>query len=750
MVTRRNFLTTNMTAAALSTLGIHRRLLAEVATERRLEEKEPAHSDRDFWNDWPSYMIRNMNQARESRRAMLAAIQSKPQVEERNATVRSQLWQLLGGRPEKTPLNPRITGAIQRNGYRIEKLIFESLPQIYVTAHLYVPTTGKPPFPAILAPIGHSPNGKAAVRYQYTYQNLARKGYVVLTWDPFGQGERIQYLQPGTNHTCFHAVSMEHTQAGRPMILFGDGLAKYLAWDGIRGLDYLLMRTEVDPRRIGCTGQSGGGTMTMFLGALEPRIHAAVAIEGAFANVAGPYYDPPGSISDAETDIVGSLPLRMDRGDVLAAFAPKPLLVCYTNNDEGQTYGPMNSEAIHENYTELTRVYGILGAKNKVDLFAGDLPHGMDFFSRRAIYGWFNRWFDKMDAGIDEAEYEAAPDSTLNVTLTGQVSTSLGRRSIVELNATRATTLLPHSHFANRDDEFSAAANTVRQELTRLLALPSERSALHVKVLSSNRTSRRRIEEIQFESEPGVRIVGWFIAPLNGASTHPCVLYVSNGSSDEVVAEPSSFDGLLDAGQAICAVAVRGTGLSTPRPPNGGPVFYQQMNLEERFAWANLVLGTPVLGQRIWDVVRAVQYLAARSDVTPSQIRMIGQEEAGLAALIASALDDRVRSVLLTKTIVSYMTIVQSKDYSLALDWFVPGILEHFDLPDIAASMSPRPVWIVDAVDASGALLPFKDVRAMYAQRLGDNSDALRNIEIRGCSNEGGDCYLDWVGVGAS
>ncbi|HZC43406.1 MAG TPA: acyl-CoA thioester hydrolase/BAAT C-terminal domain-containing protein, partial [Acidobacteriaceae bacterium] len=207
------------------------------------------------------------------------------------------------------------------------------------------------------------------------------------------------------------------------MILFGDGLARYLAWDGIRGLDYLLTRPDVDPTKIGCTGQSGGGTMTMFLGALEPRIHAAVAIEGAFANVAGPHYDPPGAISDAETDLVGSLPLRIDRGDLLAAFAPKPLLVCYTKSDDGQTYGPMYSESILENYAELTHFYGILGAPHNVGLFAGDLPHGMDFFSRRAIYGWFNRWFDKLDAGVEEAEYDAGPDSSLNATSSGQVST---------------------------------------------------------------------------------------------------------------------------------------------------------------------------------------------------------------------------------------------------------------------------------------------------------------------------------------
>ena len=745
MVTRRRFLATNLTVAAASVLGIPSPILGEVAPSSLVSENQLPRSHREFWNDWPDSITRNMNQARESRRALLAQIQSRQQVDARNENVRSQLWQLLGGRPEETPLNPRITGSLQRNGYRIEKLVFESMPEIYVTANLYTPTTGQPPFPAILAPIGHTANGKAAMRYQYTYQNLARKGYIVLTWDPFGQGERIQYLQPGTNHTRFRAISMEHTMAGRPMILFGDGLANYLAWDGIRGLDYLLTRPEVDPQRIGCTGQSGGGTMTMFLGALEPRIHAAVAIEGNFANVAGPLYDPPGSISDAETDIVGSLPLRMDRGDLLTAFAPKPLLVCYTKNDEGETYGPLNTEAVIENFDELTRVYGILGASDKVGLFAGDLPHGMDFFSRRAIYGWFNRWFDKMEAGVEEAEYDAAPDSALNATSTGQVLTSLHGRTVVELNTDRAKTLLPTSCFATGGLEPSDAREKVCTQLSKLLALPSEKTALHAQVFSSNIRKKDRIEEIKFESEPGVRIVGWFVAPQDGAAKHPCVLYVSNGYADEAVGEPSPFNDVLRQGHALCAIAPRGTGLSTPRPPRGGPVFYQQMNLGERFAWANLIQGNSVIGQRVWDVVRTLDYLSSRPDVDASQIRVIGQEEAGLAVLMATVVDQRIRSILLARMLVSYMSVVQSTDYSLSLDWFVPGILRHFDVPDLSAAIYPRSVWVVDAVDAPGRTLTAQEVRQSWAQRIPDDSAVMRKLRILNTSEQSQETYLDWL-----
>ena len=206
----------------------------------------------------------------------------------------------------------------------------------------------------------------------------------------------------------------------------------------------------------------------------------------------------------------------MDRGDLLAAFAPKPLLVCYTRNDEGETYGPVNTEATIENYDELVRVYGILGEKNKVQLFSGDLPHGMDFFSRRAIYGWFNRWFDKMDAGVDEAEYDDGPDSALNATTTGQVSTSLRGRSVVQLNSDRARNLLPASPFRTAANA-SSAGGQVRTQLTALLALPSQRTPLRGKTISSNVRRKQHIEEIQFESEPGMRITGWFVEPQDGS-----------------------------------------------------------------------------------------------------------------------------------------------------------------------------------------------------------------------------------------
>jgi len=739
MVNRRTFLMGNATVIGQSALRFHWPSLRAIPTEVGQEQIPP--SQRDFWNDWPNYLTKNMNQAAAFRKALLAKIQSKDQILIRSATVRAQLWEILGGRPKETPLNVRTVGTIDRSGYCIEKLTFESMPEVYVTANLYLPTKGKPPFPGILMPLGHTPNGKAYRNYQYSCQNLARKGYVVLAYDPFGQGERRQYL--GAKHPLY--PTGEHLQAGRPMILFGSAFARYRVWDGIRSLDYLLSRSEVDPQRIGCTGHSGGGTMTMYMMALDPRLQAAVAVEANFENTAGPKFDPPGAIADAEQDIVGSLPLGLDRGDLLAAFAPKPFLMCYTVHDQGQTYSPVYEEAIKENYDELLRVYGIFGATDKLELFAGNLPHDLDFFQRRAMYGWFNRWFGKIDADVEEADFEASPDADLNCTTTGQVLTSLGGRSIVQLNRDRAKELLPSSLFSIQVADPSSAREQVRMQLATLLACPSKRAPLNGRTLSSSLGKSLRIDEIQYESEPGIRITGWFVRPRKRVATHPCILYISDGLADEAVAEPSPLDEISSHGSAICAINLRGIALSAPRPPSGGPEFYGGMTLEERFAWTALVLGNPLIGQRVWDVLRALDYLESRSDVDASQIRILGNGSAGLAALMATALDERVRSILINRTLATYISVVDSKSYTVALDWFVPGILQHFDIPDIAAAIYPRPVWIANAVDAEGTILPESVVREIYSQRMTAASVALKELVIRTTAEDDKETYIDWL-----
>lgn len=746
MTTRRKFLAANLIGAA----GLVANPLPIFSTPSSSDPPQAAQpqtrSDRDFWVDWPAYLTTGMNQARSRRLADLAKIRSAAQAHERIAMVRSKLWELIGGVPDRTPLNPRVTGTLDRGQYRIENIVFESFPKVYVTANLYLPTSGKPPYPAILAPVGHSDNGKAYHYYQHLYQNLARQGYVVLSYDPFGQGERLQYIDPKTGQSLYGPTG-EHSQAGRPMVLMGESFALYCAWDGIRGLDYLVSRPEVDGTRLGCTGQSGGGTMTMYLAALEPRLSAAVVSDGNTENVAGPFFDPPGATDDAEQNITGSLPLGIDRGDLLLAFAPKPLLICYTTHDEGVTYSPVYEESTKNIYAELQRIYGLLGAKNRVGLFASHLPHGLNFFNRRPTYAWFNRWFQNPTSETAEAALDRFPESELNTTRTGQVLTSLGGRSVVQLNADRAQVVIDKSPFQNVSMNTPSIRAQAEKDLAGLLALPRQKSPLHSRVRSSNLRNSVVIEEVQFESEPGMRVPGWFVRPSATNRRLPTVLYLIDEGGDDVVAEPGSMDRLLAAGFAVYAIDLRGLGLTTPRFPSGGPNYYDgSVHLDERFAWTCLVMGRPILGQRVWDTLRALDYLISRPDVDRTAIRIVGVRNSGLAAMMAALLDPRVRSVLVDRTVASYASILRSKFYSVQLAWFVPGILRKFDLPQLAAAISPRPCWILNGADANGQILPETSLRQQYSREIRNEAPSPATLRLLvTLERDPQDSYLQWL-----
>ncbi|MCS5571480.1 MAG: acetylxylan esterase, partial [Pseudomonadales bacterium] len=211
-----------------------------------------------------NFMVAQVRKTESQKLRTLESLATRAEAEAYVKNVQEKIRACFGPNPERTPLNPRITGVVERDEYRIENVIFDSRPGFPVTANLYIPKNRKLPLPAVVGTCGHSSNGKAAESYQSFSQGLARLGYVCLIYDPIGQGERLQYvnddltpqLRPGTR---------EHLHAGNQQFLVGDFLGSWRAWDGIRALDYLLTRKEVDPRHVGVTGNSGGGTMTTWL-----------------------------------------------------------------------------------------------------------------------------------------------------------------------------------------------------------------------------------------------------------------------------------------------------------------------------------------------------------------------------------------------------------------------------------------------------------------------------------------------------
>jgi cephalosporin-C deacetylase-like acetyl esterase len=706
MISRREFL-----KAQTAVIGLGNTMYASLPKNMFTEGgyKVSAHADRDYWNDWPQYVSSKVAEAASRRNNQLASIHNASDVARRQDEIRSGVWRLVGGPLEKTPLNAKAVGTVERHSYKIEKIIFESQSGVYVTANVYVPTAAKPPFCALVSPPGHYPEGKEARDYQYLFQNLARKGYVVITYDPWGQGERQQYLDPTTGRPRYQDTGM-HEQAGVPLVLLGDTFALYYIWDAIRALDYLATRPEVDLERVGCVGHSGGGTATMFLCALEPRFQVAVAVEGHVRNFASWRYDPPGSVDDAEQNLVGSAAAGFDRADLLFAFAPKPLLITYTTQDV--VVSPFYLAAVQEVYEEVQNAYTILNAGDKLRVFPAFLPHRFDFFNRCETYAWLNQWLARKELGVKEAPFDSLPQGALNCTPTGQVLTSIGGRSVVQVSSDRALEVIQQSPFngAIRGDA-SRLRDNVRSSLHDLFGFPQTRSPLQAQVLSKGNQTDLTIEEIQFRSEHEIRVPAWFLSPRVRTGSLPVVLYVTEGEKDKAVDVPNEIETIVQRGFAVCAVDLRGSGMTRPRYPASEPFRYYDggQHLLEDFAWAGLILRRPVLGQRVWEFFRCLDYLESRPDIDSSRIHAWGVRGGGLTALLGTALDSRPRSLFCERTLVDFRSVFGVETYNWGLEWFVSGFLRKLDLPDAVAAIAPRPFWTFNPVGPQDNVLPESD-----------------------------------------
>jgi dienelactone hydrolase len=381
-------------------------------------------------NRWPrmvqEWFVKQVREAERKGNERRAAVKTKADAERYVADVRKRIAQSFGLFPKKTPLKPRVTGVVQRDAYHIENVIFESRPGFLVTANLYVPKGRKGKLPGVVGTCGHSNNGKAAGAYQSFAQGLARQGYVVLIYDPIGQGERLQYVDDKLKSKIGVGVR-EHLHAGNQQFLVGEFLGAWRAWDGIRALDYLLTRKEVDPQRVGVTGNSGGGTMTTWLCGLERRW--SMAAPSCFVTTFRRNLENE-LPADTEQCPPKALALGLDHSDFIAAMAPKPVILLGKEKDFFDVRG------LHEAYERLKRLYKLLGAEQNIALFVGPTYHGYSQENREAMYGWFNK-----ATGVSKATKEPAlkleKDETLWCTPRGQVA-GLKSRTVFEFTREKA------------------------------------------------------------------------------------------------------------------------------------------------------------------------------------------------------------------------------------------------------------------------------------------------------------------------
>ncbi|HWQ52161.1 MAG TPA: acetylxylan esterase [Bryobacteraceae bacterium] len=641
-----------------------------------------------------SYLTGLAREQLAARRERVAALRTPEEIAARTAAFRRDLLRMMGGLPtEKPPLQLRRTGRLDRGDYRVEKILYQGQPGVWITANLYVPQNGKPPYPAVLHSTGHSQSAKNRSVYQKLSIGLVKHGFVVLTYDPLGQGERGLFFDADLRESKAGATTVEHEMVGTQSLLAGESLARHMIWDGMRGIDLLASLPEVDAARIGATGCSGGGTLTTYIAALDPRVAAAAPAcyitgwEDQLQADTGP--------QDAEQQFPDLLALGYDHGDFVAAFAPKPYLICSTEQD----FFPL--EGARKTFEEARRIYTLLGAPEKIEWTHDPGGHGMTQGNREGVYGWMKRWLQGGPAGpAVEPPMVTEYEEDLNATPTGQLATSLGGETAGSLNRRRFAVL------AQRHPEPSAAPEIARR-LTRF-ERPA-RPAVHAR--GKQEFGAYSLERLTIESA-GRSLPAALALPRAG-SPRAVVLHVSETAALDEFRSGRDLDRLAAAGYGVLAVDVSGRGETASKWLSYSSAWFGR---EEKEAWLALMTGRTLVGLRAGDIVAALDVLESRKLLPAQGVAGFGKRNAAVDLLHAAAFDRRISSLALEEMPVSWAAVATAPLHRRTFDVIVPGVLGQYDLPDLAAAVAPRPLSIVSARSAAGPILRTEEVKKEYSR----------------------------------
>jgi len=603
--------------------------------------------------------------------------------------LREKFLEAIGEFPARTPLKAKVTGSVRREGYRVEKVIFESQPKLYVTAALFLPDgcSAKRPCPGVLVPCGHAHNAKASGAYQTMGALLALNGMAALVFDPIDQGERIQLLDKDGKEVMWGTRG--HTMAGVGAILIGRNTAWYEIWDGMRAIDYLQSREEVDGERIGCTGNSGGGTQTAYLMALDGRIKAAAP--SCFLNRQGRQIDnAPG---DAEQNIFGQLVFGMDHADYIMMRAPRPVLILAATHDF------FDIRATWVSFRYAKRLYSRMGFAERVDLLENDKKHNYGKLQREGGARWMARWLLGRDGPIVEPEIKLVDEKELHCSPRGQVMLLEGAKSVYDLNARCEKQLAKRRRelWAKRPrDELLARVRRLAG-IRKLAELP----APEVQKVGVVKRKGYRIDKLILKPEQGIVLPSLLFVPDKPADRAP-VLYVhEQGAADAGPGGP--VERLVAAGQTVLAVDLRGTGETQKAGKGkwGADIGHDWVDVYKAY-----LLGRSYVGMRAEDVLVCARHAAARAGGgKKARVELVAVGNVGVPALHAAALEPHLfASVRLTRTVVSWSNVVHTRPTRNQLVNTVHAALRTYDLPDLVRTLGSK-VTIDQPVDALGRAL---------------------------------------------
>ncbi len=581
--------------------------------------------------------------------------------------VRRAVDRAFSPHPPRTSLNPVTTGVVGLEHMDIEKVLFESRPGCLVTANLYLPKDLSGKAPGVLAPCGHTNNGKAGPLYQQFCQRLARAGFVVLIYDPFSQGERDQYH--GIQDKLVSQNTFAHNMMGKQLELVGEWFGMWRAWDGIRALDYLLTRPEVDRRRIGATGNSGGGTLSEWLWAIDERIK--MVAPGCFVTtyLANLESEEP---QDSEQYPPGILGAGLEMVDPMVARAPEPALIM------GQAYDYFDRRGLAKAYGDLKLFYKVLGKPENVRLQIG--PHGHGFFreNQEAMVRFFAR-----HAGLPRPspveDPAPLPDQMLWATPNGNTIVA-GAKPIYMFIEERAGELGAQREIHGQP--------WLRGQVRRVLGVEFRRDLPRYRVLRPDNLGDRRFGRYAIETEAGIRVIlrKLVVQPETSnalEAEQELALYIPNLSAEEEVEEyaPTS-------GSVVCpSYALDPRGMGESLPEGGVDGYYHPYGFDYMFHGFGLMLGQSYLGRRVHDVLSTMDLLG---HLGARRINLCGRGQGAIIALFSALLHPLVNQVTLKNGPRSFGEWAQVPIVSWPAANFPWGVLKAFDIPELIRALGHR------------------------------------------------------------
>ncbi|MFK5974289.1 MAG: alpha/beta hydrolase family protein [Flavobacteriaceae bacterium] len=520
---------------------------------------------------------------------------------------------LKGIRP---PLNVKKVETIQKSGYRIEKIYYESLPDLYVPANLYIPDGIKDPVPAILYLCGHARNQK--VYYQGLARKFAQLGFVCLIIETIQWGEVYGDHWGSNTKGWFHWYSRGYTPGGVEL------------WNGIRGLDLLSQMPEVDNELLGVTGASGGGSQSWYLAAADPRVKAAAPAAGGQALESEIHQ----RTIDHQCDCMRPInTYQRDFSDIGALIAPRPLLIAAPDRD-----ALFAIESVRKLYTDVKKVYTFYDATENVTLIEANGGHGDRETLRPKIFSFFikelmGKDISPEDIGdIDKSPEMQLTEDELRVYAHGAPKND--RTTTIQ----ETFFVLPKAPQIENEKQLKDYRSKVIDFLNKKTfgAFPKDPNPLDIKwEYRTVEEAKFGLQTFSFVSEKGWRLkfsIYWNTPPEQQQNV---LLVLRN--PDEPYRDFGKFVSGLDESQTVIYFEARGIG-ETGWAPN------MQWNIRRSAAWT----GRTIASMRVYDVLRCLEALRSIPGlgIDKQNISIAAQGEMSVVALYTSLLDGNLNTIL--------------------------------------------------------------------------------------------------------